>query len=68
MAQQRHAPAMSRNPSETATFPGVHESRRDGAALRALRAGAIAAGGRQTGYIFLYTAEKRMGSNLGPAD
>jgi hypothetical protein len=34
------------------------EIRRDGAALRALRAGAIAGGGKQTGYIFVYTAEK----------
>ena len=35
------------------------EIRRDGEALRALRAGAIAGGGRQTGYIFVCTAEKR---------
>jgi len=35
------------------------EVRRDGEALRALRAGAIAGGGRQTGYIFVCTAEKR---------
>lgn len=35
------------------------EIRRDGAALRALCAGAIAGRGRQTGYIFVYTAEKR---------
>ena len=33
--------------------------RRDGEALRAIRAGAIAGGGRQTGYIFVCTAEKR---------
>jgi hypothetical protein len=41
--------------------PGARsvEVRRDGTALRALRAGAIAGGGRQTGYIFVYTAEER---------
>jgi len=38
---------------------GRVEVRADGEALRALRAGATAGGGRQTGYIFVYVAEKR---------
>src|SRR5437660_12749844 len=33
---------------------------RDGEALRALCTGAIAGGGGQTGYIFVYTAESEM--------
>jgi len=70
------------NDGGTAGAPRV-EIRRDGEALRTVRAGSIACGGRQTAYIFVYTAGQRhaegarnvlnrwlpdQGSNLGPAD
>jgi hypothetical protein len=38
------------------------EIRRDGEALRALRAGAIASGGRQTGYTFVMAVSSRVDS------
>ncbi len=46
------------NHGGTAGTRGV-EIRRDGEALRAPRAGATTGGGGQSGYIFVYTAEKR---------